>query len=230
MLTIPKWVKDGPVYVHMSLAFGASVKIHKKKENEEHNLHGDDKAPMDPDDYKSLSDACKKHYGFNLHHTQEYTSLLMNRMFSMLRNRAQGEAKPVKGLHTQEDTIKFGQKKNRPRPLSGTNLDLVDLSKPDDEEKTSYCPSRSSWLFIIAMEAMLRTFAGAGTYLVDDPERGNDKTLDVARELIEEHLAQCRSFVLDWCARPTPPQQGLIVSHVSRIDLSIRKKWWRLYR
>ena len=63
--------------------------------------------------------------------TQEYTSQLMNGMLIMLRNRAQGEAKPVKGLYTLEDTIKFGHNKYKPRPLSGTHLDLVDRSKPD---------------------------------------------------------------------------------------------------
>ena len=84
--------------------------MHTKKEKDEQDIHGDDKTPMDPDNYKSLNDAWKKHYGFNLHPTQEYTSQLMIGMFRMLRNRAQGEAKPVKGLYTLEDTIKCGVK------------------------------------------------------------------------------------------------------------------------
>ena len=106
VLTIPACVKNGPVYVHMSPTFIAAKKIHKKKENEEQDPHGGEKAPMDPDDYKSLSEAWKKHYGFNLHPTQEYTSQLMNGMFRMFRNRVRGGAKPVNGLYTLEDMKK----------------------------------------------------------------------------------------------------------------------------
>ena len=52
----------------------------------------------------------------------------------------------------------------------------------------------------------------------------------IDRVLIEEHLAQCRAFVLEWSTKTKPAEQGTITRQMARIDLKIRERWCKLYR
>ena len=105
-----------------------------------------------------------------LHPTQEFTAQLLNGMYRKLQRR-QGQAKPVRGLYTLEDRANLGEAKQRKR-LFNNDFDLIDKSKPLDEDNPNYIANKSPFLFLIALEAMLRTFVKAGSYLVEDPEAG----------------------------------------------------------
>ena len=85
---------------------------------------------------------------------------------------------------------------------------------------------------------MRRTLAKAGTYWVEDPEDNRDpqatarepQRLNIELELIEDHLAQCRAFAIEWSTKQKPPMNSAITQQLVRIDLRIREKWAKLYR
>ena len=54
--------------------------------------------------------------------------------------------------------------------------------------------------------------------------------LNTERAPIEEHLAQRRSFILEWTNKAKGNSDQLVFTQISRIDLSIRSKWTDLYR
>ena len=150
-------------------------------------------------------------------------------MYRYLRNRSTGGAKPVKGLYTLEDRVQIRSSPRKKHPFSGTNFELVDKTKPDDEDNPHDFPNKSPWLYIVALEAMLQTFPKALTCLVKCPVTG-EQVYNVARGPLEEHLANCRSFVLQWINTQRPPTEHLIVQQLARIDLSVRRRWWIIYR
>ena len=65
--------------------------------------------------------------------------------------------------------------------------------------------STNPFLFLCAQEVQLRSLAKAGSYWVTDPEDdrtpdeklANPQRLNIERELIEDHLAECMSFVIE---------------------------------
>ena len=78
----------------------------------------------------------------------------------------------------------------------------MDKTKPLDEDNPQYLPNKSPWLFLIALEATLRTFVKAGSYQVPnkeaEPVNGTaPMVVNVARGPIEEHLANARNFILE---------------------------------
>ena len=85
---------------------------------------------------------------------------------------------------------------------------------------------------------VLRSLCKAGSYLVADPanDRSPDeiaalpKALNIERAPIEEHLAQCRAFILEWTNEGKGTPGHLISAQVSRIDFSIRQTWIDLYK
>ena len=89
----------------------------------------------------------------------------------------------------------------------------------------SYSLNANPFVFLIAVEVLLRTLAKAGTYYVDDPQ-----VLNIERPLIEEHLAQCRVFALEWSTKAHLPGNTAITHQLARIYLTIRTKWVTLYR
>ena len=96
----------------------------------------------------------------------------------------------------------------------------------------------NSFLWLIALENFLHTLCKAGSYLVDDPEDTRQpevtaslpQVLNIDRDCIEEHLASCRNFILEWTTKPNGPSYQIVLAQVSRIDLAIRSKWTNMYR
>ena len=54
--------------------------------------------------------------------------------------------------------------------------------------------------------------------------------LNVDREPVEEHLANVRSFIITWYLTTKRPNDDKIIRQVSRLDMNVRRKWWRSYR
>ena len=84
----------------------------------------------------------------------------------------------------------------------------------------------------------MRTMCKAGTYYVTDPEDDrtdaekalNAKVLNIEREYIEEHLAQCRAFAVEWSTKAHPPSMAAITRQLTRIEINIRERWCKRYR
>jgi hypothetical protein len=52
---------------------------------------------------------------------------------------------------------------------------------------------------------------------------------NVDRIPIEEHLVMARKFVHEWMNRRSPPKEQAVIRILARIDLHIRRRWWRIY-
>ena len=136
----------------------------------------------------------------------------------------------MRGLYTLEERQKLSEPpKKRKEHLSAT-FDLLDKSIPDDTEDPHYNSSKSPWFFLIALEAMLRTFVKAGSYYVPDDMDKSKNIVNVEKGPIEDHLARVRQFILEWKNHPKGIKDMYIMRQVTRIDLFIREKWWRMYR
>ena len=153
---------------------------------------------MDPVLNKSLNDTWNSLYRVPLAPSQEFTSQILNRMFRELKNRT-GEAKAVEGLYTRENVLSIGQeeREKKKRRKFATDFDLIDKTQADNDDDPNFLPNKNPWLFLIALEAMLRTFAKAGTYMVKD-HITDEAVPNVDRIPIEEHLVMARKFVLEW--------------------------------
>ena len=66
--------------------------------------------------------------------------------------------------------------------------------------------------------------------MVPDPAAEGTMVLNVDREPVEEHLANVRSFILTWYLKQSRPNDDKIIRQVARLDMNIRRKWWRSYR
>ena len=223
------WRSDAPLYVALKWALTTCSAIDKAKANHQEQLKEDDKIPMDPIFNKSLNEACNKLYHIPLAPSQEFTSQILNRMFRELKN-WNGEAKPVEGLYTRENVLSIGQeeRERKKRRKFATDFDLIDKTTPDNDDDPNFLPNESPWLFLIALEAMLHTFAKAGTYMVKDHISG-DTVPNVDRIPVEEHLVMARKFVLEWMNRKSPPKEYTVIRILARIDIHIRRRWWRNY-
>ena len=167
-----------------------------KKKCEEH-LRDDDKVPMDPILNQSLNEAWNKLYHVPLAPSQELTSQILNRMYRELKTR-NGEAKPVEDLYTKENVLTIGQeeRERKKRRKFATVFDLINKTTPDNDDDPNFLPNKSPWLFLIALEAMLRTFCKAGSYMVKDHATAKP-VINVDRIPVEEHLVMARKFVLE---------------------------------
>ena len=221
------WKKRAALFCSIQRAVNCLQELSDAQKKMEADLAEEERKPLDPKTTESLNETWVGRYGFPLHPTQECTSQTLNTMYRNLKNR-RGSAEVVKGLYTLEDSRHMGDSPRKRRQLTH-DFDLVDRQKTDDEDNPHFYPNKSPWLYIVALAAMLRTFCKAGSYYVDDPDTGS-QVLNIDRALIEEHLALCQAFVLQWVNRPKPPQDGLIVKQLSRIDKHIRARWWREYR
>ena len=120
-------------------------------------------------------------------------------MYRELKNR-NGESKQVEGLYSRENVPSIGQeeRERKKRRKFATDFDLINKTTPDNDDDPNFLPNKSPWLFLIALEAMLRTFTKAGTYSVKDHISGeivpnvasrifaidvNKKKFDIARKL-----------------------------------------------
>ena len=227
--THASWRQDASLFVALKWALGTCGAMDKAKEKHHETLNEDDKIPMDPVLNKSLNETWLKLYHIPLAPSQEFTSQILNRMFRELKNR-NGEAKAVEGLYTRENVLSIGQeeRERKKRRKFATDFDLIDKTQADNDDDPNFLPNKSPWLFLIALEAMLRTFAKAGTYMVKDHISG-DTVPNVDRIPVEEHLVMARKFVLEWMNRRNPPREHTVIRILARIDLHIRRRWWRNY-
>ena len=116
----------------------------------------------------------------------------------------------------------------------------LDLLTNEDKKPTNQTHglNQNLFLWLLALENFLRSLCKAGSYLVQDPEddrspeaiAASPKVLNIECAPIEEHLAQCRSFILEWTTKGKGSSDHLVFTQISRIDLSIRSKWTDLYR
>jgi hypothetical protein len=195
--------------------------------------------PIDPATNKCLTATWEAMYGFPLHPTQEGTHQILGSMWRALKNR-QLKAEAVKGLYTLESTSGIEPTKKQ---WKVGDLKLIDDSEVKNRE-VSYRHNSNPFLFLCCLEVMMRTLAKAGSYYVEDPEAPPldperttvpkatmlQQVLNIDRSLVEDHLAQCRAFVLEWSTKSKPPDQGTITRQMARIDLKIRERWCKLYR
>ena len=201
----------------------------RAKKKCEEQLRDDGEVPMDPILNQSLNEAWNKLYHVPPAPSQELTSQILNRMYRELKN-WNGEAKPVEGLYTKENVLSIGQeeRERKKRRTFATNFDLIDKTVPDNDDDLNFLHNRSPWLFLIALEAMLFTFCKAGSYMVKDHITGKP-TINVDRIQVEEHLVMARKFVLEWMNRRFSPKEHAVIRQLARIDLHIRRRWWRNY-
>ena len=218
------WKTDAPLYVALKWALSTCSAISQAKAKHQEQLSEDDKIPMDPVLNKSLNEAWNKLYHVPLAPSQEFTSQILNRMFRELTNRG-SEAKPVEGLYTRENVLSIGQEERgrKKRRKFATDFDLIDKTQADNDDDPNFLPNKSPWLFLIALEATLRTFAKAGTYMVKDHTTGH-LVPNVDRIPIEDHLVMARKFVLEWMTRRNPPREHTVIRILARIDIHIRRR------
>ena len=188
-----------------------------------------DKIPMDPVLYKGLTEKWLELYKFPLAPSQELSSQLLNEMHRGLFNR-NGEAKPVEGLYTKDNVLGLNRtaRETQKRRRLSADFDLVDKLAPVSDANPHFDPYASPWLFLIALENLLRSFCKAGTYSVRDPDTGTD-VVNVERAPIEDHLAMARSFVFEWTTKEHSPPEGAVINHLKRIDIHLRRRWWQNY-
>ena len=150
-------------------------------------------------------------------------------MYRELKNR-NGEAKPVEGFYTKENVLSIGQEERERKKMRkfATDFDLIDKTTPENDDDPNFLPNKSPWLFLIALGAMLRTFCKAGSFFVKDHSTAKP-VINVDRIPVEEHLVMARKFVLERMNRRSPPKEHTVIRQLARIDLHIRRRWWRNY-
>ena len=221
------WVKKGSLLAHLSNTLDALVEAKGRSAEAKRSLLDTSlENPIDPKTNTSLSKNWNDLYGVPLHPTQKGTHQILGAMWRQFQLR-QIRADPVRGLKTLEST--HGIEPNRTAKKMGT-FRILDEAENPRPKTIQYQIGSNPFLFICALEVMLRTMTKAGTYWVDDPEDDRSsaertkqpRRLMLDREPIEEHLAQCRAFVLEWSTKQRPPRDATITSQLARIDLRIR--------
>ena len=223
------WRNNAPLFVSLKWAVLQSCKMSQAKANHREQLSKTGKIPMDPVLYKGLTEKWLELYKFPLAPSQELSSQLLNEMHRGLFNR-NGEAKPVEGLYTKDNVLGLNRtaRETQKRRRLSADFDLVDKLAPVSDANPHFDPYASPWLFLIALENLLRSFCKAGTYSVRDPDTGTD-VVNVERAPIEDHLAMARSFVFEWTTKEHSPPEGAVINHLKRIDIHLRRRWWQNY-
>ena len=100
----------------------------------------------------------------------------------------------------------------------------LDLLTNEDKKPTNQTHglNQNPFLWLLALEIFLRSLCKAGSYLVQDPEHdrspdaiaASPKVLNIERAPIEEHLAQCRSFILDWTTKGKGSSDHLVFTQI----------------
>ena len=159
---------NAPLFVGMQWALKTCESMSQAKKKCEEQLKDDDKVPMDPILNQSFNEAWNKLYHVPLAPSQELASQILNRMYRELKNR-NGEAKPVEGLYTRESVLRRGQeeRERKQRRKFATDFDLIDKTAPDNDDDPNFLPNKSPWLFLIALEAMLRKYLNAAASATD---------------------------------------------------------------
>ena len=242
-----KWKRNGPLTVclfdtwkacdmlfpeDVPVTLSASPAKSRKSEKADSDEENED---MDIDINKSLQHNWVEAYKVPLHGTEELPSQLLNSMYKKLKRR-KGEAEYVKGIYTKATKTppSLSIEKRNKRQKVTPYIDLVVNTKDsDDKNGPSFHVDRSPWLFQLALENMLRSFCLAGSFKVRDPEATesdkNKLVLMVERELLEDHLHDCRAFILQWTNKPNRPPDADILQQLRRVEMNIRQKWWDLF-
>ena len=108
---------------------------------------------------------------------------------------------PIKALRTLHSTHGIEPVKKR------IKIGQHDLLTNEDKKPSNHAHGLNSdpILWLLSLQNFLRSLCKAGSYLVHDPEDDRSpeaisvcpKVLNIERALIEEHLAQCRAFILE---------------------------------
>ena len=140
------------------------------KANQREQLRKNVKIPMDPVLYKGLTEKWLELYKFPLAPSQELSSQLLNEMHRGLFNR-NGEAKPVEGLYTKDKVLGLNRtaRETQKRRRLSADFDLVDKLAPVSDANPHFDPYASPWLFLIALENLLRSFCKGGNLLGSRP-------------------------------------------------------------
>ena len=223
---VPEWngvrngIAQGSILAQMRIAHIKLVKADKQSQaDDDVAMDAAIDQPIDPRTNKSLTVTWRQHYGYDLHPTQEATHQILGSLYRALQLR-QIKAEPVRGLHTLESTQGI-----EPKKKIFKIGDLKLLTDADNDKKTDYSHKANPFLFICGLEVMMRTLCKAGTYYVADPEDDctdaekllQPKVLNIERECIEEHLAQCRAFAVEWSTKAHPPSMAAITQQMTRI-------------
>ena len=188
--------------------------------------------PIDRKTHDTLTKVWLSRYGIRLHPTQEATHQIMGSMWRALPTR-QTITEYIKSLRTIHSTQGIEPEKKV--------MKLAELTLLHPEQKRNhkgYNIGSNPFLWLVSLEVYLRTLCKAGSYLVTDPEDDRPaEEVDIApqvpnidRKCIEEHLALCRSFIIEWSTRSNAPSEAIVLAQVSRIDFRIRTKWIDYYR
>ena len=230
-----EWHTKGTILANMRNALVALNTAKSKKDSQAETLLDVDlDNPIDKDTNKSLAQNWEKEFGFRLHPSQEGNNQILGSMWRRLQLR-QTQAEAITGIQTLEST--GGIKPGKRLWKMGDMKILVDNEEAKDSD-VQYHIKANPFHLLCAMESYLRTFTKAGCYYVKDPEDDRPAAeisrkpmvLMVDREIIEEHLANCRSFILEWTTSDRPPSNGSITNQLARIDLRLREKWTKLFR
>ena len=187
--------------------------------------------PIDNKTHDTLTKVWLSSYGIRLRPTQEATHQIMGSMWSSLQTR-QTTTEKVKSLRTIHSTQGI-----EPDKKTMKLADLTVLCPEHKRNDNGYSIGTSPFLWLMSLEVYLRTFCKAGSYLVTDPEDDRPaaeiaaslQVPNIDRRHIEEHLALCRSFTLEWTTKGNAPPEATVLAEVSRIDHRIRTKWTDAY-
>ena len=246
---VEMWKKNAPLVVCLSMTWDACKKLYLEHEQDSVPLglspskarsrkedSEEETEDLDVEINKSLQQNWVDAYKVPLHGTEELPSQILNSMYKKLRRR-KGEAEYVKGIYTRATKTPPSlsiEKKNK-RQKATPYIDLIVNTKDNDgkNNEPSFHVDRSPWLFQLALENMLRSFCLAGSFKVRDPEATESEksklVLMVDREPIEDHLHECRAFILNWTNRPNRPPDDAILQQLRRVEMNIRQKWWDLF-
>ena len=149
----------------------------------------------------------------------------MNRQITTDNVKSMRALHSTKGIEPKKQILKLGE---------------VQMLR-NEEIKTNdrgFAINGNPFLWLIALENVLHTLCKAGSYMVDDPEdnrppdirAASPQVLNIERSYIEEHVAYCRNFIVEWTTKSNGPSYQTVLTQVSRIDLAIRSKWTDMYR
>ena len=147
-----------------------------------------------------------------MHLTQEGTHQVLGSMWRFLFSR-QMTSGPIKALRTLHSTQGIEPVKKR------IKIGDHDLFTNEDQKTSGQAHGLGSnpFLWILASENFLRSLCKAGSYLVHDAEddrspediSASPKVLNIGGGPIEEHIAQCRAFILEWTNKGKAPPATL---------------------
>ena len=159
--------------------------------------------PIDRKSHDTLTKVWLSRYGIWLHPTQEGTHQIMESMWRSLQAR-QTITEQVKSLRTIHSTQGI-EPDRKTMKLAGLTVLCPEQKRNDN----GYNIGTSPFLWLMSLEVYLRTFCKEGSYLVTDPEddrsaseiAASPQVPSIDRRHIEEHLALCRSFILEWTTK-----------------------------